>query len=184
MIKKFKFIVFSLAAIFSMFFLLPCSGYDGQQLDVSVLILQHFEIGELSGDFPGEVQYFYEEYFMDGDSYEINGGYTLYYNKADKIAMCVTGSGKTNASAALTAVLCDDRFCFESSKILAVGCAGGAIEYSTLGDVCIATAVYDFDLGHTADPRDLTGDGSKWFHDSTYDDVCHKELNAELAEEL
>ena len=37
------------------------------------MILPKFEIGELAGDFPGEAQYFYEEYLTDSDIFEING---------------------------------------------------------------------------------------------------------------
>ena len=39
-----------------------------------------------------------------------------------------------------------------------------------MGDVFIATACADFDLGHHADYRDLENkDGRTWFHDSQYD---------------
>lgn len=35
---------------------------NDQKIPVKVLILPKFEVGELTGDFPGEAQLFYEEY--------------------------------------------------------------------------------------------------------------------------
>ena len=42
--------------------------------EIKVLILPKFESGEMSGDFPGEAQYYYEAYTMGGEEYEIEGG--------------------------------------------------------------------------------------------------------------
>ena len=36
-----------------------------KKIPVQVLIIPKFEVGENAGDFPGEAQYFYEEY-LDG----------------------------------------------------------------------------------------------------------------------
>ena len=42
---------------------------------IEVLILPKFENGEMGGDFPGEAQYYYENYLAGGEEYEIQGGY-------------------------------------------------------------------------------------------------------------
>ena len=160
-----------------------CDNTEERQ-EIKILILPHFEIGNLEGDFPGEAQLFYEEYMSESTAYALQGGYTLYYNGRNKIALCITGAGKTNASACLSIVLSDTRFDFDDTYILAVGCAGGAVEYTTLGDVCLAMGVYDIDLGHTADSRDLMNPDIKWFHDATFDDASCRTLNAELIENL
>ena len=153
--------------------------------EVKLLILPHFENGEMAGDFPGEAQLFYEAYF-DGasQSYDIDGGYTLYYNPKNKIAMCVTGSGKANTTVCLTSLLCDEDFDLSNAYILTLGCAGGAVEYTNLGDVCLVTGAYDFDVGYTCDPRELTEEGSTWFYDATFDGTGGRSLNLELVQEL
>ena len=46
-----------------------------EKTPVKVLILPKFEIGQLSGDFPGEAQYYYEAYVKDGEEYDIKGGF-------------------------------------------------------------------------------------------------------------
>ena len=49
------------------------SQLKDQSIHVKVLILPKFELDDIAGDFPGEAQYFYEEYLAGGDVYEIDG---------------------------------------------------------------------------------------------------------------
>lgn len=150
--------------------------------EVRILILPHFEIGGMTGDAPGEAQLFYEAYFENSEEYLLKNGKKLFYNPLNKLAMCVTGSGKTNTASLITCALSDWRFDMSSAYILSVGCAGGAMGFTTLGDVCIATGVCDNDLGHTADFRDVSvsNSGKLWFHDTSYDDAAYKKLNSAL----
>ena len=63
-----------------------------KRLPVKVLIISKFEIGANGGDYPGEAQYFYEEYLAGGEEYEIAGTRDtnrLYYKNG--IAMFLTG---------------------------------------------------------------------------------------------
>ena len=83
----------------SLFFGLMAGHYrriaEPEQLPVRVLILPKFEIGEMSGDAPGQAQFYYDEYLKGGDVYEIEGATdeaVLYYKNG--VAMCVTGEGK------------------------------------------------------------------------------------------
>lgn len=151
---------------------------------IDALILPKFENGEMSGDFPGEAQYYHEAYTEGGDVYDIPGapaGHQLYVK--DGIALFVTGMGKVNTAVSLTSLLTDDRFDFSDAYFLATGCAGSSTEYTVMGDVFIITATIDYDLGHHADPREMTsGAVETWFHDASYDDASFKLLNQELAE--
>ena len=84
-----------------------------EKTPVKVLILPKFEIGDLSGDFPGEAQYYYEAYVKDGEEYDIKGGFEnnkLYVK--DGVALYLTGMGKVNSAMSLQAVLTDNRFDF------------------------------------------------------------------------
>ena len=78
-------------------------------LPVKVLLLPKFEIGEMNGDFPGEAQYYYEQYLTGAEEYDIpNSPRKLYYE--DGVAMCVLGMGKINAALGTMAILSDTRF--------------------------------------------------------------------------
>ena len=151
---------------------------------IKVLILPKFEVDEMAGDFPGEAQYYYETYCQDGSEYEIRGGQAgnrLYVK--DGIALYVTGMGKVNAAASLTALLCDSRFDFSDAYLLSTGCAGSSSDGTVMGDVFLITAAVDYDLGHHADPRDMTeANDTTWFHDSSYDNSACKLLDSDLME--
>ena len=155
-------------------------------IEIKVLILPKFEAGEMSGDFPGEAQYYYEGYVEGGEAYDIVGGFEnnqLYVK--DGVALYVTGMGKVNSALSLQAVLMDDRFDFSNAYILSTGCAGSAFEYGVMGDVFVITAAVDYDLGHHADPRELTSERTTtWFHDESYDSASVKILNQELMEKV
>lgn len=149
---------------------------------IEVLILPKFENGEMSGDFPGEAQYYYENYLAGGEEYEIKGGFPghkLYVK--DGVALYVTGMGKVNASMSATAVLLDPRFDFSNAYVISTGCGGTATGYSVMGDVFVMSACIDFDLGHHADPREMTiPSETTWFHDASYDDASYKLLDQDL----
>lgn len=156
------------------------------KIPVGVLILPKFESGAMSGDFPGEAQYFYEHYCAGGAEYQISGGFPghkLYLK--DGVALYVTGMGKVNAALSLMAVLSDPRFDFSKTYVLSVGCGGSAWGSTVMGDVILATAAVDYDLGHHADPRELTKPREfNWFHDPIFDSSACRILNGELLERV
>ena len=155
-------------------------------MPVRILILPKFELGEISGDFPGEAQLFYDAYLAGGDVYDIGGSpeaNRLYYK--DGVAMCVLGQGKVKAALSTAAVLSDERFDFSDAYILAVGCGGVAEGYGILGDVFVISAAVDFDLGHHADPREMNDKtGTTWFHDVSLDDSAVVTLDRDLTKRV
>lgn len=156
-------------------------------IEIKVLILPKFEAGEMSGDFPGEAQFYYEGYVEGGEAYDIVGGFEnnqLYVK--DGVALYVTGMGKVNSALSLQAVLMDDRFDFSNAYILSTGCAGSAVEYGVMGDVFVITAAVDYDLGHHADIREMSGDenSTTWYNDPSYNSSSYKIFNAELMDKV
>lgn len=153
-------------------------------IPVKALILPKFETGAMSGDFPGEAQFFFEHYCAGGGEYAISGGFPgqkLYVR--DGVALYVTGMGKVNAALSLMAVLGDSRFDFSDAIFLSVGCGGGAWGIGVMGDVVLATAAVDYDLGHHADPRELTGPRDcTWFRDPIFDSSAFRILNPEMVD--
>ena len=155
------------------------------KIPVKVLILPKFEVGELAGDFPGEAQFYYENYLDGGEAYEIPGtaGEGKLYVK-DGVALFLLGMGKVRAGLNTMAVLKDPRFDFSDALIISTGCAGAAYEYGVMGDVFIITAAVDYDLGHQADYRDLSDQSeTTWFHDADFDEMAVVMLDKNLTDQ-
>lgn len=151
---------------------------------VKVLILPKFEVAGMEGDFPGEAQLFYENYLLGGEENEIRGcpgSVKLYYK--DGVAMCPVGMGKVASALNTSAVLSDERFDYSDAYILSVGCGGAAEGYGIFGDVFVISSCVDFDLGHKADPREMTsGSDTTWFHDESYDSSAVVRLDSQLVD--
>ena len=177
-----------LILIISAFTLTSCApGENSQQpISVKVLILPKFEVNEMAEDFPGEAQYYYEEYLDGCETYTIKGSpddLTLYYK--DGVALCLTGMGKVSAAINTSAILSDERFDFSKAKILSTGCAGSSEGYGIFGDVFVISANVDYDLGHHADPRDMEDDSKPtWFHNKDYDNNAVIVLNSDLTDSV
>jgi len=138
----------------------------------------------MTGDFPGEAQYYYARFTKGGEEYSITGGFgdnKLYVK--DGIALYVTGMGKVNAALSAAAVLRDSRFDYSKAYIISTGCAGGVRELTTMGDVMIASGAADFDLGHHLDSLEIpanTPPAEKWVHVDSYDPSAFVKLNDDL----
>lgn len=118
-------------------------------ISISLLILPKFDIGPLGNGVCGEGELFYREYLAGGEEYDIKGlmpGEKLYFK--DGIALALTHAGKVNTALALTSILSDFRFDCSNMHTLSVGCAGTNYEQTTMGDVILASAFVDYDLGH------------------------------------
>ncbi len=153
--------------------------------EVSVLIIPHFEVGEMVGDAAGEAQYFYEKYLQGSEEYTTTEGTVIYYNPDNKVAMCIPGYGKTNTAIAETSVFSDLRFDFSNAYVVSPGCAGGAVGTTVFGDVVLETAICDFDLGHSVDSTELKDSNSPtWFHDVSFDTMDCKVMNQELINKI
>ena len=155
-------------------------------LPVKVLLLPKFEVGEMAGDFPGEAQYYFEQYLTGAEAYDVpNGddGFKLYYK--DGVALGLLGMGKVNAALNTMAILSDSRFDYSQAYIIDTGCAGSAVGTTVMGDVFLITAAVDYDLGHHADGRELADpDGTTWFRDEKFDDSAVVLSNQALVERV
>lgn len=149
---------------------------------IKVLILPKFEVGEMTGDDPGEAQFYYDEYCKDGEEYEIDLGSekgTIYVK--DGVMLFVCGMTKVNSALNVDTLLKDVRFDFSEAYIIGTGCAGAATGRSVMGDVCLASAIVDYDIGHRVDKSELNDkSNSGWFRDDTLGDTGYRELNSEL----
>ncbi|MEA3334963.1 MAG: purine nucleoside permease [Chloroflexota bacterium] len=164
---------------------------SGEPLEVKVLTVAMFEVGESTGDFPGEVQLWVEGEEMTQE-YDVTGAFSpVYCNKAGFCAM-VTGMGTANAAASLMAVGLDPQFDLTKTYIMVAGIAGTPPDDGTLGAAAWAEWVVDGDLAHEIDSREIPeswdyplfrlGCAEPWCDGgwSSGTDVFH--LNADLAE--
>ena len=152
------------------------------KVQIRVLILPKFEIGQMTGDAAGEAQYYYEAYVKGGEEYTIDGvpeSSRLYVK--DGIALYLTGMGKVDSSLNTAMLLSDERFDFSNAYVLSTGCAGSAVGYGVMGDVFVLSATVDYDLGHHADPREMKeARDVTWFHEKDHDNLSVVKLNADL----
>ena len=168
-------------------FVLAACASASKKIPVRVLIIPKFEVGQMSGDFPGEAQLFYEKYCEGCEEIELPHmppTAHFYFNDKNGVGMLVTGSGKTAAGLSMMAVLSSEQYDYSDTKIVSVGCAGGSETYCTPGDVILITSVCDFDLGHHVDVLERKSKGSRvmWFPDDSYADYEFKLLNNDLCE--
>ena len=133
---------------------------------LKALIIPKFEVGEMSGDFPGEAQYYYERYCKGGEVYNIPGvDYPLYVK--DGVGLIIGGVGKDYVNSTVTTLLCNDQFDWSNTYFISTGCAGSVREYSVMGDVFVITATINYDYGHHADYRELADSNQivTWYKD-------------------
>ena len=171
-------------------FLLLCSCSETARKDkISIIIIPKFEIGEITGDFPGEAQLFYEKYCQGGEEIELSHmppTAHFYYNKETGAAILITGAGKTAAGLSLMNLLLCDRYDCSDAYIVSVGCAGGSSAFCSLGDVIVVTAACDYDLGHHVDAHEKSksDDFIMWFPSDDSNEYEHRLLNADLSEKV
>ena len=175
-----------LAALFCILFISSCSS-GNEKTALHVLIIPKFEIDDMTGDFPGEAQLFYEKYCEGCEETEIphmppTGQF--FVNEENGVGILITGSGKTAAGLALSAVLSSGLYDFYDTYIISVGCGGGSATYCSLGDVILVTAACDYDLGHHVDAHEKERNKNRimWFPDDAYAEYECKFLNEELCE--
>ena len=156
------------------------------KIKIRLLILPKFEVGEMTGDAPGEAQYYYETYFDGSKKYDIKGGFeqnSLYVK--DSLALYVAGMGKVNSAISLMAVLADSRFDFSDAYFMSTGCCGAAYGAGVMGDVYLITACVDYDIGHRVDSTELSGDSfTTWIPDSSYSSSAYNILNLSLCDKI
>ena len=172
--------------LLSVMIISSCSSAD-KKTALKVIIVPKFEVDEITADFPGEAQLFYEKYCQSCEETEVphmppTGHF--YVNKENGVGILITGSGKTAAGLSLSAVLSSDLYDYSEAYIVSVGCGGGSEIYCSLGDVILETAVCDYDLGHHVDAHEKKKSNSQvmWFPDDAYAEYECKFFNKDLCE--
>jgi purine nucleoside permease len=121
---------------------------------VKVVVVAMFEVGEDTGDMPGELQYWVERDHLDR-VFPLPAGYhPVRMNNNGEMAV-LTGQGTAHAAATIMALGLDPRFDLTHAYWLIAGIAGGSPERISLGSAAWARWVVDGDLGYEIDPREI-----------------------------
>ena len=125
-----------------------------RRIPVKVVIVAMFEVGEDTGDQPGELQYWVERDHLDR-VYPLPAAYhAVRMNDRGEMAV-LTGQGTAHAAATIMALGLDPRFDLTHAYWIVAGIAGGSPERISLGSAAWARWVVDSDLSYEIDSREI-----------------------------
>jgi purine nucleoside permease len=128
-------------------------------IPVKVVVVAMFEMGNDTGDAPGELQYWVERDHLD-QVYALPAAYHAARMNKNGEMVILTGQGTAHAAATIMALGLDPRFDFSHAYWLIAGIAGATPERASLGSAVWARWVVDGDLGYEIDPREMPQDWS------------------------
>jgi purine nucleoside permease len=126
-------------------------------IPVKVVVVAMFEVGNDTGDQPGELQYWVERDHLDR-VYPLAAGYHAVRMNDDGEMAVLTGQGTAHAAATIMALGLDPRFDLTHAYWIIAGIAGGAPDKASLGSAVWARWVVDGDLGYEIDARETPPD--------------------------
>src|SRR5688572_4353680 len=137
--------------------LLCCAGigHAAEIIRPKVVIVAMFEIGEDSGDAPGEFQYWVEREKLERVIALPAAHHAVRVNADGSVIGIVTGMGNTNAATSIMALGLDPRFDLSTSYWLVAGIAGLDPADASVGSAVWTDYVVEGDLGHEIDAREI-----------------------------
>jgi purine nucleoside permease len=127
-------------------------------IPIRVVVVTMFEIGQDTGDMPGEFQNWVEKFPLPETLPFPQGYRPLRYNPDKGVLGIVTGVGTARAAASIMALGMDSRFDLRQAYWLVAGIAGVDPNRASLGSAAWAEWVVDADLGHEIDAREMPAD--------------------------
>lgn len=129
----------------------PCTVH----LPVRAVIVTMFEIGNDTGDAPGEFQLWKERRHLDTRIAFPQSYHDLFYNPDTRILGIVTGVGTARSATATMALGLDQRFDLSHAYWLVAGIAGIDPGKASIGSAAWARFLVDGDLAHEIDAREI-----------------------------
>jgi purine nucleoside permease len=128
-----------------------------KRIPVKVVVVTMFEVGEDTGDQPGELQYWVERDHLNR-IYPLPAAYHAVRMNADGEMAVLTGQGTAHAAATIMALGLDPRFDLTHAYWIVAGIAGGSPDKASLGSAVWARWIVDGDLGYEIDARETPPD--------------------------
>jgi purine nucleoside permease len=127
-------------------------------IPIRVVVVATFEVGQDTGDAPGEFQNWVERYPLTATLPFPPGDRALRYNQADHVLGIVCGVGKSHAAASIMALGLDPRFDLTHAYWILAGIAGIDPAIGSVGSAVWARYAVDGDLGYEIDAREIPHD--------------------------
>ena len=124
---------------------------------IKAVVVTMFEIGEDTGDIPGEFQRWVERGEFD-HRIDFPLGLHDIYHREDGVMVICTAGGVTNATATIMALGQDPRFDLSQAYWVIAGIAGADPQDCSLGSAAWAKWVVDGDLAYEIDGREIPED--------------------------
>jgi purine nucleoside permease len=128
------------------------------KIPVRVVIVTTFELGNDTGDTPGEFQFWVERLPLPEVLAFPLGQRALRYNPKTHVLGVVVGSGALNSSSSIMTLGLDPRFDLTRAYWLITGIAGINPNLGSVGSAAWAEWVVDRDLTHEIDAREIPKD--------------------------
>jgi purine nucleoside permease/predicted cupin superfamily sugar epimerase len=129
-----------------------------QPLEIKVVVVTMFEIGEDDDDKPGEFQMWKEGQNLNTRYPFPMSHHDIYVNEDTGVMGIVTGMGTAKAAAAIMALGLDPRFDLTHAYWLVAGIAGVDPQDASIGSAVWANWLIDGDLAHEIDGREIPDD--------------------------
>jgi purine nucleoside permease len=126
-------------------------------IPIKVVVVSLFEVGEDTGDTPGEFQFWVERERLT-NSHPVTGAWRPAREGADGLIGFCTGVGNVRAAASITALGLDPRYDLRQAYWVVAGIAGIDPADGSLGSAAWAEHVVDGDLAHEIDAREIPAD--------------------------
>lgn len=126
-------------------------------IEVKVVVVTMFEIGEDTGDVAGEFQLWRERQKLT-ERFPFAHHHDLWLNPETGVLGMVTGMGTTNSATATMALGLDPRFDLSKAYWLVAGIAGVDPQDASIGSAAWAEYLVDGDLAHEIDSREIPAD--------------------------
>src|SRR5580692_11844224 len=127
-------------------------------LEIRVVVVTTFEVGNDTGDEPGEFQNWVEHYPLSEILPFPQGYRALRYNANDHVLGIVIGAGKASAAASIMALGLDPRFDLTKAYWILAGIAGINPNRASVGSAVWASHIVDGDLAYEIDGREIPAD--------------------------
>ncbi len=126
-------------------------------VEVKVVVVTMFEIGNDSGDAAGEFQLWKERQKLS-QRFAFAHHHDLFFNPQTGVLGMVTGMGTTNSATAAMELGLDPRFDLSHAYWLVAGIAGVDPNDASIGSAAWAEYLVDGDLAHEIDAREIPAD--------------------------
>ena len=130
---------------------------SAKPIPIKVVVVAMFEVGEDTGDVPGEYQLWVEREHLD-EIISVAAAYHHVRLNKDGVLGILTGMGTAKAAASVMAVGLDPRFDFSHAYWIVAGIGGGDPADVSLGSAVWAEHVIDGDLAYELDARQIPAD--------------------------